>query len=206
MTLHLPPGTVLNESELSDILEISRTPVHEAIIKLTSEHLVEVYPQSASKVSLIDMELLKEGVFLRSTVELAIFRKICGQISSYELLPLKQNLDNQQIALESENPIDTFFKLDDAFHKIIYNIANKPKTWYSVKSISSHYDRVRYIDAILNETDLKSIYNQHKTIYHLILMGLTHDFDFDEFYIKHLGTFRKNFESLMEKYPHYFLI
>ena len=205
MTLHLPPGTVLNEGELSDILEISRTPVHEAIIKLKSEYLVEVYPQSASKVSLIDLELLKEGVFLCSTVEPAILRKICGQINPDELRPLKQNLDNQALALELENPIHTFLKLDDAFHQIIYNIANKPKTWYSVKSISSHYDRVRYIDAILNENNLKNIYNQHKTIYHLILMGITYDFDFDEFYIKHLGTFRKNFESLMEQYSHYFL-
>ena len=205
MTLHLPPGTILNESELADILDISRTPVHEAIIKLKSEYLVEVYPQSASKVSLIDLEILKEGMFLRSIVEPAILRSIAGQINSDGLKPLKQNLEAQKLALELEDPIDTFFKLDDEFHHIMYNIANKPKTWHSIKGVSSHYDRVRYMDAILSTTDLTDLYNQHKNIYHLILMGLTHDYDLDKFYNKHLETFYKNFENVMEQYSHYFL-
>jgi Transcriptional regulators len=205
MTLHLPPGTILNEGELSDILGISRTPIHEAVIKLKSEYLVEVYPQSASKVSLIDLEILKEGVFLRSLVEPAILRNIAGQINSEVLKPLKQNLDSQQNALELEDPVDTFFKLDDEFHHLMYNIANKSKTWYAIKSVSSHYDRVRYIDAILSKTDLKDLYDEHKKIYHLILMGLPYEYDLNQFYNKHLGTFYKNFESLMEQYSNYFL-
>lgn len=205
MTLHLPPGTILNEGELADILGISRTPVHEAIIKLKSEYLVEVYPQSGSKVSLIDLEILKEGLFLRSTVEPVILKTIAGHINSDGLKPLKQNLESQLNALELEDPIDTFFKLDDEFHRIMYNIANKPKTWYSIKSVSSHYDRVRYIDAIISKTDLMDIYNQHKNIYHLILMGITNDSELDQFYNRHLGTFQKNFERLVEQYSHYFL-
>jgi GntR family transcriptional regulator, rspAB operon transcriptional repressor len=205
MTLHLPPGTILNEGELADILEISRTPVHEAIIKLKSEYLVEVYPQSGSKVSLIDLEILKEGLFLRSTVEPVILKTIAGHINSDGLKPLKQNLESQLNALELEDPIDTFFKLDDEFHHIMYNIANKPKTWYSIKSVSSHYDRVRYIDAIISKTDLKDLYNQHKNIYHLILMGITNDSELDQFYNRHLGTFQKNFERLVEQYSHYFV-
>lgn len=204
MTLHLPPGTILNEGELSELLGVSRTPVHEAIIKLKSEHLVKVFPQRASKVSLIDLELLKEGVFLRSTVEPAILKIIAGQINSSGLKPLKENLEKQEAAIGLEDSIDTFFKLDDEFHRIIYNIANKSKTWSSVKSVSTHYDRVRYIDAIVNKTDLNYFYNEHKNIYHLILMGINNDSEFDKFYNNHLRTFRKNFETLLGQYKDYF--
>jgi len=205
MNLQLPPGSVLNENELSEILQVSRTPVHEAIIKLKAEYLVTVYPQSASKVSLIDLEILKEGLFLRTTVEPAILNQIAGKITMEELRPLKQNLENQLNAIESQEPIDTFFHLDDDFHHIMYNLANKPKTWYTVKSICSHYDRARYIDAIKSKADLKMFYNEHKNIYHLIALGISPEYDIENFYSKHLRTFLRNFENVMEQYSDYFL-
>lgn len=206
MVLKLLPGTTLNEGKLSEIFNISRTPIHEAIIQLKSEHLVEVYPQSGSRVSLIDMSILKEGLFLRSVVEPVILKQIAGNINLEMLAPLKENLDMQKSILLEENPIDIFFKLDDKFHQIIYNIANKSKTWYSIKSITTHYDRVRYIDAILNNTHLEFIYRQHKKMYNLILIGFTSDFNLDEFYENHLGIFRNNFEKLLEENSDYFLI
>lgn len=206
MTLQLPPGSILNEGELSQLLSISRTPVHEAIIKLQSEYLVNVYPQSASKVSLINVEYLKEGLFLRSIVEPAIIKKIAGLISSKGLAPLQENLEQQLEAIHSEDPISTFFKLDDIFHQMIYDLANKSNTWYSIKSVCSHYDRARYIDAILNNTDLKEIYNEHKKIYHIILMGITQEVEFEQYYKNHLHTFDKGFDNLIEHYSDYFII
>lgn len=206
MTLQLPPGSILNEGELSQILSVSRTPVHEAILKLRSENLVNVYPQSASKVSLINIEFIKEGLFLRSNIEPAIIKKISGLISSQELLPLKQNLEQQQQSIHSEDPINTFFKVDDDFHHIIYDLANKQNTWYSVKSVCSHYDRARYMDAILNKTGLNEIYNEHKKIYHYILMGISQENDFNQFYQNHLNTFDKGLDNVIQHYSSYFLL
>jgi len=152
------------------------------------------------------LEILKEGLFLRSIVEPAIIKKIAGMISSEGLRPLKDNLNLQEAAICSENPIINFFKLDDEFHQSLYNLANKPKTWYSVKSVCSHYDRVRYIDAILNKTDLSDIFKDHKRIYHLMQMGITKENEFDQFYKNHLETFNKSFDGLMEHYSQYFAI
>ncbi|MEG0339412.1 MAG: GntR family transcriptional regulator, partial [Oscillospiraceae bacterium] len=58
MTLKLVPGTVIKEGELSRQLNMSRTPIHEAITALKDEWLVEVVPQSGTKVTLIDKSLL----------------------------------------------------------------------------------------------------------------------------------------------------
>lgn len=206
MTLQLPPGAIINEGELSQLLSISRTPVHEAVLKLRTEYLVNVYPQSASKVSLINVEFLKEGLFLRSILEPAIIKKIAGMISLDNLSPLKENLEQQLLAINSKDPISTFFQLDDNFHRIIYDLANKSNTWHSVKGVCSHYDRARYIDAIVNKTDLNEIHNEHKKIYHFILMGITNENEFDQFYQYHLHTFDKGFENLTKHYPEYFIL
>ena len=69
MTMQLLPGETLNEAELAEIFHVSRTPVHEAVIMLKEEMLVEVYPQSGSKVSYININTLKEGYFMRSVLE-----------------------------------------------------------------------------------------------------------------------------------------
>ena len=60
MSLELKPGELLSEVELSEKLNISRTPIREVIMRLKNEHLIEVKPQSGTYVSLIDLNLLKK--------------------------------------------------------------------------------------------------------------------------------------------------
>ena len=69
MTFGLEPGEALSEAEICEQLSVSRTPVHEALTMLKSEYLVDIVPQSGSYVSLISLKHIREGVFLRSTVE-----------------------------------------------------------------------------------------------------------------------------------------
>ena len=52
MSLELKPGELLSEVELSEKLNISRTPIREVLMRLKNEHLIEVKPQSGTYVSL----------------------------------------------------------------------------------------------------------------------------------------------------------
>lgn len=206
MTLDLLPGAVINEGEVSDLLNISRTPVHEAVLKLKEESLVEVYPQSGSRISLIDISILKEGYFMRSVLEPDILLSVAGKVPPEQMERLKENLDGQQAALGGEERIDPFFKLDDQFHRIIYEIAARKKIWEAMKSVCSHYDRVRYVDAIMNQTDLAGIYEEHRRIYYWLLVGVPGGCDVKQFYDDHLGTYKAHFQEILEKYPEYFTI
>ena len=44
MTLSLPPGTAMSTQEMATRLNVSRTPVREAFIRLQEEGLVVVFP------------------------------------------------------------------------------------------------------------------------------------------------------------------
>ena len=52
ITLQFAPGQTLSEAELSEKLEMSRTPVHEAVMMLKNEWLVDVQAQRGSSVSI----------------------------------------------------------------------------------------------------------------------------------------------------------
>ncbi|MCH1960595.1 GntR family transcriptional regulator [Romboutsia hominis] len=67
MSLELKPGELLSESDLSEKLNISRTPIREVLMKLKNEHLIEVKPQSGTYVSLMDSKIIDEAIFMRST-------------------------------------------------------------------------------------------------------------------------------------------
>ena len=111
MTMQLLPGETLNEAELAEIFHVSRTPVHEAVIMLKEEMLVEVYPQSGSKVSYININTLKEGYFMRSVLEPEILATLAGSLSQDYVEKIKENLDLQKKVLE-ENQISCGVKGD----------------------------------------------------------------------------------------------
>ena len=208
MSLQILPGAAINEGELAELLNVSRTPIREAVLMLKDESLIEVYPQSGSKVSLIDVDILKEGFFLRSTIEPEIIVQLAGNIGHEYTERMKRNLQKQEEILElnEQERVDMFFKTDDKFHHIIYEAANKDTIWYAMKRVSSHYDRVRYLDAIMNNRNLNEILREHHKIYYLLLIGFADDYDLRLFYNSHLGSYRQKFQQILERFPEYFKV
>ncbi|KFI25282.1 GntR family transcriptional regulator [Paenirhodobacter enshiensis] len=54
LNLTLPPGSLIDEVQLSERLNMSRTPIREALVRLASEGLVSTLPNRSTVVSNID--------------------------------------------------------------------------------------------------------------------------------------------------------
>ena len=54
MTFSLKPGESVSAAKIADRYHVSRTPAREALVKLETEGLVDIYPQSKSLISKID--------------------------------------------------------------------------------------------------------------------------------------------------------
>ena len=67
----LPPGTALSEAAISASIQVSRTPVREALAQLADEQLVQIYRQVGTIVAPVRTSLIEEGRFVRSTLECA---------------------------------------------------------------------------------------------------------------------------------------
>ena len=119
--LVLKPGTMLSEQDLADELELSRTPVHEALQELSKSKIIEVFPQKGSLVSLIDLELVEEAVFIRATLESAITEQAATMATEEDIKTLSDNIELQEFLLKQNN-IDKFMEMDNAFHQIFYLI------------------------------------------------------------------------------------
>lgn len=122
VNLYYQPGDPLNEAKLAKELRISRTPIREALIRLSSEKLVTIIPHSGARVSdinlhdfraLIEIRLILE----RGAVRLAALKANNDQIHRLE----KLNIKVQQADYED---ISTMIDYDAQFHKIIREVAN----------------------------------------------------------------------------------
>ena len=77
INLELKPGTMISEQDIANELNLSRTPVHEAMQELSTTKIIEILPQRGSYVSKIDMDRVDEAVFMRTTLESAIAELAC---------------------------------------------------------------------------------------------------------------------------------
>lgn len=170
MHLYLLPGQIINESELTAELNISRTPIREAIFRLREERLIDVYSQNKTCVSLIDYNLVQSALLIRASVESAVFRTLCGNLNETTKLYLFESLNRQRFYVENDALRTNFYELDNEFHKLLYVAANSEFTWGIIRHASSHLDRARYLH-LHHKTSLegvKRLYKDHETILNLI--------------------------------------
>jgi DNA-binding GntR family transcriptional regulator len=139
--LRLPPGASLSETELSEQLRVSRTPLREAIARLVEVGLVSVVPQVGTRVALIKLADVEQAQFVREHLEVAAFEAACRRDDA-DLSVLQDNLDRQEAA-RKRGDFDAFFDADEAFHEAIFELSGYPGAWRAIQPVKLQLDRLR---------------------------------------------------------------
>lgn len=113
--LDLKPGEFLDKQAIASRMGVSRFPVGEAMNRLAAEGLVDIIPQSGSRVALIKISDARENMFLRRALEVETVRMIAPNPPPALIEQLKSNLRYQQAAIEAQD-LKGFHGFDLAFH------------------------------------------------------------------------------------------
>ena len=140
--LELKPGSLVSENELAAEMGLSRTPVREALIELSKVKIVEIYPQRGSAIARIDCHMVEEAKFMRRVLECAVIELDCALADAKAINMLQENVRLQQFYLENYYA-ETLTDLDNQFHRLLFEIAQKPQVYTLMDTISIHFDRVR---------------------------------------------------------------
>lgn len=199
VSMELEPGKVLSETELAKQLGISRTPLREALIDLNHSLVIETVPQKGSFVSLIDPDLVEEARFIREVLDLSVVEIACHIATPEGLLNLEANVKLQEFYLENY-VLDKIMELDDEFHRLIYVMANKERTYKMKSSMMMHYDRARALSLVAVK-DTK-IVNDHRQILEAIRQRNVEEAKTQV--RKHLSRYDLDKEEIKKAYPQYF--
>lgn len=199
ISLDLPPGSAISENELAATLNLSRTPVREALIELSKMELVEIIPQRGSYISKIDYQLIEDSKFVRLVLENAIIKLACNGISSEYTALLRENLAFEKICVDNSD-YTKFFDLDIQFHQLIFKSVGKERIHNMIQTQTVHFNRLRSLSlkSISYEKSLKD----HQDILYAIEGK---DTEMGELLMtRHLERHNVERLQLLELYPDYF--
>jgi DNA-binding GntR family transcriptional regulator len=199
VSLQLAPGTVLSRAALARQLGVSQTPVRDALIRLAAEGLVEVFPQHATVVSLIDLGAARAALFLRRSIELEIVRELAMAPSVDLVASLRASLARQrQIAKNGD--LGAFSAEDQHFHRLMYEAARVQDLWHLARRHSGQIDRLRrlHLPAL---GKIQIILDDHQAIVEAIADRQPEVAQ--AFLRKHLSGTLANIENLCARFPEY---
>lgn len=162
ISLNIKPGNRISETDISKRLNVSRTPVREAFIKLSKEGILYVLPQRGTYIALIDLEQVEEARFIRESLESAVLR-LATEDFPMEIIPeLEESIDMQKECINNKQ-YGKFLEYDEGFHKRIFKACNKERTWSVIEQVNTQYKRIRLLSFIADDNWSKVI-TQHKGI------------------------------------------
>jgi DNA-binding GntR family transcriptional regulator len=117
----LEPGTKLLENKIAEEMQVSRTPVREAMQKLVAEGFVKTAPNQTMVVTEVSPEDVKEVLQIRGVLEGLAARITAKKINRQEIDELENVVTKMSLHVSREN-LSSYCKVDDEFHNLILNI------------------------------------------------------------------------------------
>ena len=128
---HLAGGTRLVQSELAAQLEVSTTPVREALRDLASEGLIRIDPHHGGVVSELDEEDLREVYQIRQRLEPFALEMAMPNLTD-EILDRCQDLHDAMSAAPNSA---AWVQLNRDFHMTIYEASHQHRLVAMVRSL-----------------------------------------------------------------------
>lgn len=164
---HLKPGEKLVEEDLAKELDVSRTPVREALKQLDQDGLVTYYPRKGSVVSQMSIKDALEIYEVREVLEGLAIKSICLNINEDDIKKLENIIFRMDKAINTDD-----YRSMSILHKqwtetILSLIKNDLLKGY-LTTITENLGRLRKISLYKSEHSLDA-YRETKEIFYAIV-------------------------------------
>ena len=159
------PNQFMTETELTEMIGVSRTPIREAINKLEQEGLVQVLPKRGIMIKEITLGTINDMFEVRILIEPYLAKTYGKNIPEKEI--------KRQLEIASEDTIslygkDSFIK-DNELHQLFYSAS---KNSYFEEIMHRSYalnQRMRILSGIRSEVRLRETQEEHRKILNRLL-------------------------------------
>ncbi len=150
LSLHFLPGQYLNETSLAEQIQLGRTPVHQALLRLKEEGLIEILPRKGIIVQPDSLGEILNILDSRLTIEPQLADFAATRVSAG--LVIADELENL-VALANATPPETnppdialFSANDRKFHAKVATMSNNPVMADFAKKLHERSSRFWYLN------------------------------------------------------------
>ena len=169
LTGEIVSQTRLMEIDLSEKMNVSRTPIREAIKRLADDGLVKVEPRRGAYVANISIKDMLDVFEVREDMEGFVAKLAAERITEEEKVQLKEIAKEYEEALETADK-ERIIELDEKFHNFIVSCSGNETLSELVNYVQELSLRFRYL--YYNDFSLyESTADQHNRIMEAINNG-----------------------------------
>jgi DNA-binding GntR family transcriptional regulator len=158
----IPVGERIVEKEYAERLNISRTPVREALRRLEMEELVEYLPRVGVVVKNITTEDVIEVYKIRHSLEVLAAVNAMENITTEEIKEIEELLDLTE-QKNMENDIEEVIKLFGEFNSLIYKASRMKRLAGMIERLNEYLQRFRNI-SISEDIRREKALKEHRDI------------------------------------------
>ena len=116
ITGQIKPGTIINEREYSKLLDVSRTPLRDALRLLENEGWIEQVGKNR-KIAVLMWKDILELFEIREPLDILCFELAFPKVTAEHIGHLRKSIEEMDIfAVRNANDYYTLMKMDTSFH------------------------------------------------------------------------------------------
>ncbi|MFS8544517.1 MAG: GntR family transcriptional regulator [Limnochordales bacterium] len=163
------PGERLSEERIAQQLQVSRTPVREALKRLHAEGLVEITPHRGAVARDPCGEELAEVCTVRDVLEGLAARLAARSISRIELYTLERLLNDMEQAM-AEGRVEDLIEFNDQFHDTIWVATRNRYLAQQLRQLRQFISRLQVSTLTLPERQAEA-HQEHVALYDALAAG-----------------------------------
>ena len=144
LTGTLPSGSQIDERRLAEDLQVSRTPLREAISQLAKEGIIEYRPYRGNLVRTFTAKQVNDLYQVRKALESLAMRLAIPKLSQEHIEQIRHILDDVQSALDLGD-MDAYTESDRRFHNAIIRITGNETLIESLNRLGAQIQMIRFI-------------------------------------------------------------
>lgn len=171
VTAELRPDTIITETELSNYLNIGRTPIREALKKIALTHAIAFLPRKGILIRVIPIDELLQQIEVRSVLEDLAIKSAVMYANAKEREDLRSLAKEYRRLTEEWKPALEALYIDDEFNHLLCKCSRNPYITDTLLPLYTLARRNYYLNYFIDKELTYLVNFQHSALMDAIADG-----------------------------------
>ncbi|MFZ6992959.1 GntR family transcriptional regulator [Curtobacterium sp. RRHDQ66] len=160
----LAGGTAISENAICQDLGVSRTPVHEAFLRLAAEELIALESRKGAVVRPMSPNEAADVLEMREAIESTAATRVVTDGRVADLAPSLQAMLAEQEAAVRDGDVDRFIEVDAEFHGAVIGASRNAIAVLFARTLRDRQQRLRHQLMRVQPSQLQASLDDHRAL------------------------------------------
>lgn len=173
VTAQMKPGSVVSEKEISEYLQLGRTPVREALKRLELTHLFTIIPRKGILINVVTVNELLLQMEPRKVLEQLVIKRASKYAYPEERETLKHLAEEYRRITDEWLPAIDALRVDDDFNELLCKASKNPFIGEMLLPLHALARRQYFLNYFIDKDLTKKVNDGHANLMEYISDGNT---------------------------------